>query len=136
MSLPGCQQRALDAIEGILQARDPRLAKMFAIFTRLAGQDPMPRREQLVRRGQAAAARVGRRLRWAGTPRTRLGAAMLLPVLVVVIACFGLLGPLSGARPGCGGAPQARTSAALAARWDAICGIRADNGTARVVFQH
>ncbi|MBV9383237.1 MAG: DUF3040 domain-containing protein [Streptosporangiaceae bacterium] len=41
MSLPACQQRVLNAIDESLRASEPRLASMFAIFTRLTtGEEP------------------------------------------------------------------------------------------------
>jgi hypothetical protein len=45
VSLPASQQRALDAIESALQEREPRLASMFTIFTRLARDEAVPRTE-------------------------------------------------------------------------------------------
>lgn len=47
MTLPASQQRDLDAIENRLAKREPRLASMFAIFTRLASGEALPRREAL-----------------------------------------------------------------------------------------
>jgi hypothetical protein len=47
MSLPASQQRVLDAIENALKRREPRLASMFAIFTRLTTSEGLPRTEVL-----------------------------------------------------------------------------------------
>jgi len=47
MSLPAGQQRTLDAIAEGLCTSEPKLASMFAIFTRLTKNDLPPRREQL-----------------------------------------------------------------------------------------
>jgi hypothetical protein len=47
MSLPACQQRVLDRIETALQRREPRLAAMFAMFTRLNTNEGIPRIEHL-----------------------------------------------------------------------------------------
>ena len=47
MSLPARQQRALDRIERTLLAGDPRFGSLFAIFTRLASPEAMPRIEQV-----------------------------------------------------------------------------------------
>jgi hypothetical protein len=47
MSLPASQQRVLDAIESALKRREPRLASMFAIFTRLTNSEGLPRTEVL-----------------------------------------------------------------------------------------
>ena len=48
MSLPACQERILSAIEKTLRAGEPRLASRFAIFTRLASGEDLPRTEQLM----------------------------------------------------------------------------------------
>ena len=56
MSLPACQQRALDAMESALEASEPRMKAMFAIFTRLTkdkepiGAERLPLRRPLWRR--------------------------------------------------------------------------------------
>ena len=47
MGLPAGQQRALDTIEEALGTAEPRLAAMYAIFTRLTGNEARPHREQL-----------------------------------------------------------------------------------------
>jgi hypothetical protein len=47
MGLPAGQQRILDAIEDGLRASEPRLASMFAIFTRLNRHEGQPPSEDL-----------------------------------------------------------------------------------------
>ena len=47
MSLPASQQRVLDRIEEVLKRREPRLASMFAMFTRLTVHEGVPRTEAL-----------------------------------------------------------------------------------------
>jgi Protein of unknown function (DUF3040) len=47
MSLPASQQRVLDRIEEALKKREPRLASMFAMFTRLNIGELLPRIEAL-----------------------------------------------------------------------------------------
>jgi hypothetical protein len=47
MGLPAGQQRVLDTIEEALGTAEPRLAAMYAIFTRLTGNEARPYREQL-----------------------------------------------------------------------------------------
>jgi hypothetical protein len=47
MSLPASQQRVLDRIEETLKRREPRLASMFAMFTRLTVHEGVPRTEAL-----------------------------------------------------------------------------------------
>jgi|SRR5215469_13841083 len=50
MSLPAAQQRILDGIADGLRRTEPKLAAMYATFTRLCGGDGPPIREQLTRR--------------------------------------------------------------------------------------
>jgi hypothetical protein len=47
LSLPAAQEHLLLGMEGELQASEPRLAAMFAIFTRLTRDEELPRLEQL-----------------------------------------------------------------------------------------
>jgi len=47
MTLPAGQQRALDAIDDVLQSAEPRLATMFGVFTDLTRLDAMPAVETL-----------------------------------------------------------------------------------------
>ena len=47
MTLPASQQRALDAIDDVLQSAEPRLATMFGVFTDLTRLDAMPAAETL-----------------------------------------------------------------------------------------
>ena len=47
MGLPASQQRVLDRIEEALKKREPRLASMFAIFTRLTVHEGLPHIEAL-----------------------------------------------------------------------------------------
>jgi hypothetical protein len=95
MSLPAGQQRTLDRIDTALQAREPRLASMFAIFTRLAGDEETPWWERL----QAA--------RWPGGRRSVL---VLIPLALVglvfaVLLCVNLAGvPAGGQGPAACGA--------------------------------
>jgi hypothetical protein len=50
MSLPACQQRALDAMESTLEASEPRMKAMFAMFTRLTKDEEPTEAERLPRR--------------------------------------------------------------------------------------
>jgi hypothetical protein len=128
MSLPASQQRVLDAIEDRLARREPRLASMFAMFTRLATGEALPRREAI------DPAPWWSPRRWSPTGRHRgpLGrarAAVLLTLAAALIASVAFLsmsqstarcaarvisrGPLAAqiyAR-GCPPAPQARSAA-------------------------
>ena len=47
MGLPARQLKVLDRIETTLRGSDPRLASLYAIFTRLTRDEEMPRIEQL-----------------------------------------------------------------------------------------
>jgi hypothetical protein len=80
MSLPACQQRALDRMEGALRASEPQLASMYAIFGRLNAGEPVGA-ERLTRK----------RLRWlqAGTA---MYAIVLVPVMFAAIIVGALLG--------------------------------------------
>jgi hypothetical protein len=100
MSLPARQQRALDAIESALEARDPRLTALFTIFTRLIrGQEPTGA-ERLSRRGLLFP---------------------LLPVAVVMVLLTGLMITLAtGSASACGttarSAPESPPAVSCAAR--------------------
>ena len=80
MSLPACQQRVLDRMEGALRASEPHLTSMYAIFTRLNAEEPVGT-ERLVRK----------RLRWL-QQGTALYAVVLLPVMFAAIIVGALLG--------------------------------------------
>jgi hypothetical protein len=113
MSLPACQERMLSAIEKTLRAGEPRLASIFAIFTRLASGEELPRTEQLMpqpwlRRVLASAGRAFRSFfprsrqrgiaaMWApGRPAARLRAAVVLPVLLLIMASATIATALAG----------------------------------------
>src|SRR6516225_8002658 len=78
MSLPVCQQRALDRMEGALRASEPHLASMYAIFGRLNAGEPIAA-ERLTRK----------RLRQASTT---MYAIVLIPVMFAAIIIGALLG--------------------------------------------
>jgi len=80
MSLPACQQRVLDRMEGALRASEPHLTSMYEIFTRLNTGDPVLT-EPLTRR----------RLRWF-QPGTAIYAIVLVPVMFAAIIVGALLG--------------------------------------------
>jgi len=103
VSLPACQQRALDGIETALQVREPRLASMFAIFTRLAKDEAVPRTESL---------RAETRVAWSwlgGLTATRrtivaiplvLGFMVLLIFLITNSSAAHACGPVGGLHAG------------------------------------
>src|SRR5689334_12289445 len=78
MSLPACQQRALDRMEGALRANEPHLASMYAIFGRLNADEPIGA-ERLTRK----------RLRW-----LQQGSVMYAIVLVPVMFAAIIVGAL------------------------------------------
>ena len=79
MSLPACQQRALNRMEGALRASEPRLASMYAIFARLNVGEPIGA-EQLTRKRQ-----------WV-QPGTAMYAIVLVPVMFAAIIVGAVLG--------------------------------------------
>jgi len=96
MSLPASQQRVLDGMERALQASEPHMASMYAIFARLnqgtepAGAEPLKRR------------------RWRG-PRPGAGpsgramyAMALIPVLFIMVVAGVLLGGSAHGLTTCG----------------------------------
>ena len=126
MSLPACQERILSGIENALRAGEPRLASRFAIFARLASGEELPRTEQLEpqswrRRALASAGRAYRFLvprpqppggaagRAPGRPAARLRAAVVLPVLLIMMASATAVTAIAGTRA-CARAPTARPS--------------------------
>jgi len=131
MSLPACQERMLSAIEKTLRAGEPRLASIFAIFTRLASGEELPRTEQLMpqpwlRRVLASAGRAFRSffprsrprgiaaMRAPGRPAARLRAAVVLPVLLLIMASATIATALAGTHA-C--APALRHPAVTQTRW-------------------
>jgi len=84
MSLPACQQRVLDRMEGALRASEPHLTSMYAIFSQLNANEPIGA-EQLARK----------RLRWF-QPGTAMYAIVLIPVMFAAIIVGAVLG--GGAR--------------------------------------
>jgi hypothetical protein len=100
MSLPASQQHALDAIDVGLQTGDPRLARMFAVFTRLTGQDSMPARETLPpcqwwARGRWRAGSIAARL----LVPLLLAAALSLLILSILASPAGVRRDCSHANP-------------------------------------
>src|SRR5690242_3207747 len=83
VSLPTYQQSLLNGMDRALEARDPCLASMFAIFTRLNSRDGPPRTERLgPGSGSLAVA-----LRW-----TRTSAAIPILIVIALMAAIIALG--------------------------------------------
>jgi hypothetical protein len=146
MSLPAAQQRLLDDIEDGLDASEPRLTGMFAIFTKLTNADGRPRREQLpsglglrswrhrlhcalrARRAARRRRQIRRReLRTAqpGSAGTTVMRWLVVSQFVVFLAMIGLLVVT--------GAHAARTTCHAAGAWrSAAAQLRKDQCTAQV----
>src|SRR5258708_7119538 len=96
MGLPASQRKILERIENALRGSDPRLAALFSIFTRLNGDEEMPRAEQVRARAAILMHRIFYRLalvcRWFGTPaRARLRTALFFPIALAIVASAGLV---------------------------------------------
>ena len=85
MTLPARQQRSLDRIEGTLQASEPNLASMFAIFTRLSKDEGPVRTEQM-----------------RGSRLPDLRVFVLIPVMLAIIFTGALLGGTAHGAARCG----------------------------------
>jgi hypothetical protein len=109
VSLPACQQRALDRIESALQACEPRFASMFAIFTRLARDEAVPRRESLRAETRVAWGWLGR---LTATPR----AIVAIPLVLGFVALLVFLITNSSVAHACGPAGGLRAAAVAQAR--------------------
>jgi len=118
MSLPAGQQRVLDGIAEALGLTEPRLASMFAIFTRLAKDEPPPFREQLTaERPLASLLAVGRRSqRRCISPgrRTRRMMLIISQLAIAFIVLAALTGLTTSAAARCTGAPRLVASVAIA----------------------
>lgn len=116
MSLPAGQQRVLDGIAEALRMTEPRLASMFGIFTRLAKDEPPPRREQLTHAGPTAAliAAWRRPPRWDVGPgrRTRRTMLFISQLAIAFIVLAALMGLTTRSPARCGAAPRPASAAA------------------------
>jgi hypothetical protein len=127
MSLPATQQRELDGIAEALRASEPRLASMFAAFTRLNRTEAWPRREQLpaIPAWLAWLAVIIHRLpglRPRGTGRGWCRMLVLAHVAVAVVVLLALTGSRVRAAPGCS---AAQSHGALFATTRASCEVPA-----------
>ena len=104
MSLPAGQQRTLSQIEKTLAEDHPDLGSLFAMFTRLAGQEAMPATERVTARSP--------RLPWPRPMWPTAAAVVGLALVTVVLFTLSLTLP---SRPACTG-----TAASVAARMQAV----------------
>jgi hypothetical protein len=97
MSLTARQCRALDSIERQLGAREPKLASMFAMFTRLTKDELLPTieaievRPRLWRAGLIARVRSRRRRRRASGLAPRVVNVTLVPFIVLSLLVTALV---------------------------------------------
>lgn len=135
MSLPAGQQRVLDGIAEALGLNEPRLASMFAIFTRLAKDEPPPRREQLTAEGRfASVLGTGRRPpRWhlASGRRSRRMVLIISQLAIALIVLAALMGLTTSAAARCAGAPRMVASAAAVAARQVCTAAAGGVGAAR-----
>ena len=130
MSLPASQQHALDAIDDGLQHGDPRLARMFAVFTRLTRLESMPTRETLPPRQWWTHGRWPARPRG---PQRSLAGRLLVPVLLAAalsLLIMSILANPSASRRGCSAAHS--SSAAFRLLNPAACPPAGPAGAAQV----
>ena len=113
MGLPARQRRVLDRIESTLRGSDPRLAALYAIFSRLTRDEEMPRIEQVRYGVRRAVARVGHvtagvRARTHIRLVPRQPVVLIFPLVLALAVVSIVLIARSG--PGCVPVrPQART---------------------------
>jgi hypothetical protein len=110
MNLPARQQRALSQIEKTLADDHPGLGPLFAIFTRLAGQEAMPVTERVTDRSWRLPWQ--RRWRWPRRVWPTAAGVVGLAMMTVVLLTLSLTLP---SRPGCTG-----TTDSIAARIQAV----------------
>jgi hypothetical protein len=129
MSLPASQQRVLDGIAEALLASEPRLASMFAIFTRLCRSEEPPWREQLTAGPGLRAAAVWTRLRLparqaARGRRTWRRLLVLSQVAIAIVLLSVLIGLNSTGLKGCGTPAPKRAAEVSSVRSDG-CHVQA-----------
>lgn len=109
MSLPDRQQVILDQIEQVLQAADPRLKTMFAIFAGSASHEAMPDTEAIAGPDPGTPGRPGRGM------RVRIAVISVIALSLLSLFTYGLV---STSRE-CPGLPSDQTVATAAVRYAA-----------------
>jgi hypothetical protein len=107
MSLPARERRRLLGIQCALDRSDPRLASLFATFSRLTQEEEMPHFEQLRVRADRFAAR-GKQVKLAVFGRMRL--ILIAPLALAATAGALLIGGWSSSPGACRAAPAAAHS--------------------------
>jgi hypothetical protein len=96
VSLPTREQSVLNSMDHSLEARDPVLASMFAIFTRLTWDDGPPYTERLARAPNYVLLMLRAAVRWA-----RASAAIPISLAAGLMAAIIALGIATSAGPAC-----------------------------------
>jgi len=96
VSLPTRQQSVLNGMGHALEARDPGLASMFAIFAKLTRDDGPPRTERLARGPNPVLVMLRAAVRWA-----RASAAIPVVLVAGLMAAIIALGIATSGGPVC-----------------------------------
>jgi hypothetical protein len=88
VSLPSYQQSLLDGMDRALEARDPRLASMFAIFARLTRDEGPPLHERIANSPNGVMVRIRTAARWARA--STAFPIVLVACLMLAIVALGL----------------------------------------------
>jgi hypothetical protein len=107
MSLPARERRRLSGIQCALDRSDPRLASLFATFSRLTRDEEMPHFERLRVRADRLAAR-GKNIRLAVFSRMRL--ILIAPLALAATTGALLIGGWSNNPGACRATPAAAHS--------------------------
>jgi hypothetical protein len=102
MSLPARERRCLSGIQSGLDRSDPRLASLFATFSRLTREEEMPHFERLRVRADRFAAR-GKHIKLTVLSRMRL--ILITPLALAATAGALLIGGWSSNPGACKAAP-------------------------------
>jgi hypothetical protein len=116
VGLPARQVKVLEYIECELQASDPKLAALYATFARLAGDEELPRIEELrhrvsqwLARLRYFAGRILSLLRFRRTRRAR-SAVLFFPLALAVLATSITLAVRSSSSPACSAVKSVATA--------------------------
>lgn len=102
MSLPASQRRVLEKIEIALRRSDPRLAAIFATFSRLNRHEEMPRMEQLRARAARLTGRLSGQGRGPAPGRPAwLRVTVLFPAVLVAVVSAAVIGAGFPGRANC-----------------------------------
>jgi hypothetical protein len=112
MSLPAGEQRILDGIADGLR-REPKLAAMYAMFTRLCGSEGLPRQEQL----SSGSSRSRLPSRLAGHARDHCLRLLVLSQVAIALVLLAVLVGLSWRSSASCGKQGRQRGAAQALLW-------------------